>query len=120
MRIFLLLLSMTLLSGAADIYIYRRVIRRRFGIRGRGVYIAVCLLLDLLVAGGLLWLRYGPGDAPIMLTMWLLAIFFAHAVSAHKEIAVLVDQELFIEIAFAKIEITSLVHGISREPDRVC
>ncbi len=36
--------------------------------------------LDLLVAGGLLWLRYGPGDAPIMLTMWLLAIFFAHAV----------------------------------------
>ena len=79
MRILLLILTMTLLSGATDIYIYRRVIRRRFGIRGRGVYIAVCLLLDLLVAGGLLWLRYGPGDAPIMLMMWLLAIFFAHA-----------------------------------------
>lgn len=80
MKILILILSMALLSAVSDVYIYRRVVRRRLGRCGRRAWIWGCLVLDLLVVGVLLLLRYGSWEGPMGLAMWLLAIFFAHVV----------------------------------------
>lgn len=80
MRILLLTLGMTLFSVVADIYIYRRVIRRRCRKGGKRAYIIGCLVIDVAIVGALLLFRYGPIDTPTLVVMWIVALFFAHVV----------------------------------------